>query len=197
MCVLFQVAALGCRASRPVSGIYSDPSIGTKQTQVIGDVYTSYSSKCQTHIATNQRLTEASPVPDYTAYQQVLSAFKRLIPIPTILEQEDSYRFDIQQMKKDIHRQGISVILASNPRNPTGQVIEGDDLKDLVQLSREHTTVILDEFYSWYMYPEREEDLGRTVSSAEYIEGQELSLPAECQLLIPARRRERGFGHHR
>ncbi|EJD53161.1 aminotransferase [Auricularia subglabra TFB-10046 SS5] len=119
---------------------------------VVGDVYCGYQ------------------VPDYTAYQQVLSAFKRLIPIPTILEQENRYRLDINQVKKDVHRQGLTVIVASNPRNPTGQAIEGDDLKELVSLSREHCTVILDEFYSWYLYPEKEEDFGKTLSSAEYIE---------------------------
>jgi len=53
-------------------------------------------------------------------------------------------------------------------------------------LGREGTTVILDEvsfhidcldivsqslqFYSWYIYPEHERDLGKAVSSAEYIE---------------------------
>lgn len=26
------------------------------------------------------------------------------------------------------------------------------------------------QFYSWYMYPEKEEDFGKSVSSAEYIE---------------------------
>lgn len=26
------------------------------------------------------------------------------------------------------------------------------------------------QFYSWYIYPEREEDLGKSVSSAAYIE---------------------------
>ena len=30
--------------------------------------------------------------------------------------------------------------------------------------------MILDEFYSWYMYPENEQDLGHCVSSASYIE---------------------------
>jgi len=40
----------------------------------------------------------------------------------------------------------------------------------LVGLSREGTTVILDEFYSWYIYPEKEKDFGHSVSSAEYIE---------------------------
>lgn len=64
---------------------------------------------------------------------------------------------------------GISVIVASNPRNPTGQVIKGEELKQLVQLGREGTTVILDEFYSWYQYdPELR---GKSVSAAEHIDG--------------------------
>lgn len=28
----------------------------------------------------------------------------------------------------------------------------------------------MDEFYSWYTYPEKEEDFGKCVSSAEYID---------------------------
>jgi len=30
--------------------------------------------------------------------------------------------------------------------------------------------VIMDEFYSWYIYPENEQDFGKSISSAEYIE---------------------------
>ncbi|TFK42466.1 pyridoxal phosphate-dependent transferase [Crucibulum laeve] len=110
---------------------------------VIGDVYTSYQ------------------IPDYTAYDQVLSAFKRLVPVPTAISK---YNLDIEQTKKDIRTQGLAVILASNPRNPTGQ------LKELVSLSREGTTVILDEFYSWYIYPEDESEYGQSVSSARYVD---------------------------
>ncbi|KAF6764025.1 aminotransferase [Ephemerocybe angulata] len=119
---------------------------------VIGDVYTSYQ------------------IPDYTAYDQVLSAFRRLVPVPTALDQKKKYGFDIEQAKRDIANQGIAVILASNPRNPTGQVIKGKELKDLVALSRDGTTVILDEFYSWYIYPENESEFGQSISSAKYIE---------------------------
>ncbi|KIJ17022.1 aspartate transaminase [Paxillus involutus ATCC 200175] len=119
---------------------------------VIGDVYCSYQ------------------IPDYTAYDQVLSAFKRLVPVPTALDPKDKYRLDIEQTKKDIRTQGLAVIIASNPRNPTGQMIAGKDLKELVSLSREGTTLILDEFYSWYIYPEHERDYGKSVSSAEYVE---------------------------
>ncbi|KLO19222.1 aminotransferase [Schizopora paradoxa] len=111
----------------------------------------------------------AYQIPDYTAYDQVLGAFKRLVPIPTVLDQENHYKMDIKQTKKDIRTQGLSVILASNPRNPTGQVIKGQELDELVALSRESTTLILDEFYSWYIYPEEGEEYGQSISSAEYI----------------------------
>ncbi|KDR81727.1 hypothetical protein GALMADRAFT_239893 [Galerina marginata CBS 339.88] len=119
---------------------------------VIGDVYTSYQ------------------VPDYTAYDQVLSAFKRLVPVPTALEHKDKYHLDVEQTRKDIRTQGLAVVLASNPRNPTGQVIKGNDLKEVVSLTKEGTTVILDEFYSWYIYPENSSDYGKSISSAAYVE---------------------------
>ncbi|KAI0372983.1 aminotransferase [Pilatotrama ljubarskyi] len=120
---------------------------------VVGDVYCSYQ------------------IPDYTAYDQVLSAFKRLVPVPTALDAENKYKLNVEQIKKDIRTQGLEVILASNPRNPTGQVIEGEELKTLVDIAREaSTTLILDEFYSWYMYPENNKEWGRSVSSAEYID---------------------------
>ena len=53
---------------------------------------------------------------------------------------------DLDQLRKDIRTQGLEVILMSNPRNPTGQVVQGEELKELVELSRESgTTLILDE----------------------------------------------------
>ncbi|EDR14348.1 arylformamidase, partial [Laccaria bicolor S238N-H82] len=118
---------------------------------VIGDVYTSYQ------------------IPDYTAYDQVLSAFKRLVPVPTAYVLDSSYIHSLIHVK-DIRNQGLAVILASNPRNPTGQVIKGHDLKELVSIGREGVTVILDEFYSWYIYPDNESDYGKSISSAKYIE---------------------------
>jgi aspartate/methionine/tyrosine aminotransferase len=86
------------------------------------------------------------------------------------LDPKNKYRLDIEQTKKDILTQGLAVVIASNPRNPTGQVIAGKELKELVSLSRENTTIILDEFYSWYIYPDSEKDIGKSVSSAEYVE---------------------------
>jgi aspartate/methionine/tyrosine aminotransferase len=119
---------------------------------VIGDVYTSYQ------------------VPDYTAYDQVFSAFKRLVPVPTALDPENLYGLDLKQVKKDIRTQGLAVLIASNPRNPTGQVIQGQELQELIALGREeHISLVLDEFYSWYIYHQNEEDVGQPVSSAAYV----------------------------
>lgn len=59
---------------------------------------------------------------------------------------QNKYRMDLDQLRKDIRTQGIEVVLASNPRNPTGQVVQKDELRELVELSRESsTTLILDE----------------------------------------------------
>ncbi|KAG8818548.1 hypothetical protein FRC17_010792 [Serendipita sp. 399] len=109
-------------------------------------------------------------VPDYTAYAQSLEVFRRLVPIPTALEAEKHYRLDISQVRRDIFNQGLSVLLASNPRNPTGQLIQGEELKELIGLSKSKTTLILDEFYSWYIYHDNPEDVGKSVSGAAYIE---------------------------
>ncbi|KAI9270863.1 pyridoxal phosphate-dependent transferase [Sporodiniella umbellata] len=107
-------------------------------------------------------------LPEYTAYEQMLSIFKRFVPIPTTLEEETRYHIDSQTLRKEISGRGLGVIVASNPRNPTGQVIQDTELQELVQIARDrHTTMIIDEFYSAYIY-DREE--GKTVSITEYVD---------------------------
>jgi len=119
---------------------------------VVGDVYVGYQ------------------VPEYTTYSEVLSVFKRLVPIPTALKAENGYKLDIDQIAKDIQNQGLSVVVASNPRNPTGQAVMGEELEKLVHLCKPHTTIILDEFYSWYVYPKEGEEYGKSLSAAAYVD---------------------------
>jgi aspartate/methionine/tyrosine aminotransferase len=53
-----------------------------------------------------------------------------------------------------------------------GQVVEGEDLKELVDIAKNRrTTLVMDEFYSAYIYSHPPEQNGRTVSIAEYVEG--------------------------
>ncbi|KAJ9121545.1 hypothetical protein QFC22_002164 [Naganishia vaughanmartiniae] len=119
---------------------------------VIGDCYTNYQ------------------IPEYTTYSEILSVFKNLVPVPTTLHASDQYKLHVDLLRKEMEDMSVSVIIASNPRNPTGQAIAGKDLENLVALSRERVTLVMDEFYSWYQYPDDPKDLGTSLSAAEYVE---------------------------
>jgi len=107
-------------------------------------------------------------LPEYTAYENCLGVFRNLTPIPTQLKASDHYKMSIDGLREEIRNRGLSTVVLSNPRNPTGQQIEGEELKRLVDTAVEmDVTIVLDEFYSWYQL---EGELGRAVSAAEFIE---------------------------
>lgn len=60
------------------------------------------------------------------------------------------------------------MILTSNPRNPTGQVIANPELAEIQNICRDRATLIMDEFYGGYNYTSDCD--GATVSSAANIE---------------------------
>lgn len=81
----------------------------------------------------------------------MLSLFKNIAPIPMPLAQEDHYHIHPDKIAEEIAR-GTSVILTSNPRNPTGHFISGDELSNIQDICRDRATLILDEFYGGYNY---------------------------------------------
>jgi aspartate/methionine/tyrosine aminotransferase len=92
-------------------------------------------------------------LPDYTAYEELLSIFKAFIPIPILLDPDLGYQAPLDMVKREIQGRGLKAMLLSNPANPTGQVIDGDRLAQWVQLARNYRcSLILDEFYSHYIY---------------------------------------------
>ncbi|KAJ3083748.1 hypothetical protein HDU99_006635 [Rhizoclosmatium hyalinum] len=104
------------------------------------------------------------------AYEALLTIFKRFVPIPTPLDKDTNYHITPRRLYKEIHDRGLGVVVASNPSNPTGQLIEGDELKEWVDIARTtKTTMVLDEFYSSYIYTHPDEP-GKSISSAEYID---------------------------
>jgi aspartate/methionine/tyrosine aminotransferase len=60
-------------------------------------------------------------ITDYTAYNEMLSLFKNIAAIPVPLGEADQYHMSPDKIAEEIAR-GTSVILTSNPRNPTGQM---------------------------------------------------------------------------
>ena len=65
---------------------------------------------------------------------------------------------------------GLSALLLSNPCNPTGKLLQGDELLRWVRLTRElDCALLIDEFYSHYIWSGRPRALP-VESAARYIE---------------------------
>ncbi|MCP5097228.1 MAG: pyridoxal phosphate-dependent aminotransferase [Chloroflexi bacterium] len=111
-------------------------------------------------------------LPDYTAYEELLSVFKAFIPIPILLDADLRYQAPLDTIKREVLGRGMRAVLASNPCNPTGQLIEGDKLQQWVQLARNYNfSLILDEFYSHYIYTGHPDNqIAKMVSAAAYVE---------------------------
>ncbi len=110
-------------------------------------------------------------IPDYTAYEELLTIFRAFIPIPTPLSPKQKYLFSIEQLRNEMMNHGLSAMLLSNPCNPTGHLVDGQRLKKWVNLAKELScTLIFDEFYSHYVYEASlSKDLS-IVSAAEFVE---------------------------
>src|SRR5262245_17943491 len=110
-------------------------------------------------------------IPDYTAYEELLSVFKAFSAIPILLDAESDYRIAPATLKKEILGLGLSALLVSNPCNPTGQLVEGEELRQWCGLAREcQCSLILDEFYSHYIYGGLPDGPSKMVSAAAFVE---------------------------
>ncbi|KAK4205766.1 pyridoxal phosphate-dependent transferase [Triangularia verruculosa] len=105
-------------------------------------------------------------IPDYTAYNEMLSLFKNFAAIPVPLSEEDGYHIHPDKIAEEIAR-GTSVIITSNPRNPTGLVVANPELAEIQDICRERATLVSDEFYSGYNYTSNCD--GTSISAAENV----------------------------
>jgi N-succinyldiaminopimelate aminotransferase len=109
-------------------------------------------------------------LPDYTAYEELLDIFKAFTAIPILLEGERGYAFSADELRREIRGRGLSAILLSNPCNPTGKLVDGEEMQRWVAAARElDCTLLLDEFYSHYVYCGRPGALP-VASAAQYVE---------------------------
>jgi hypothetical protein len=110
-------------------------------------------------------------IPDYTAYEELLSVFKAFTSIPILLRAEKGYKISPADLRDEILGRGLSALLVSNPCNPTGQHMEGAELAAWCELAREcQCSMIFDEFYSHYIYRGSEGSQPRMISAAEFVE---------------------------
>lgn len=110
-------------------------------------------------------------LPDYTAYEELLDLFRLFSPIPILLEPERGYDFSPRELEREILGRGLSALLMSNPCNPTGRVISGETLRSWVDISKRlECTLILDEFYTHYVWDGAADDAFKKATAAAYVE---------------------------
>ncbi|HZL20984.1 MAG TPA: pyridoxal phosphate-dependent aminotransferase [Polyangia bacterium] len=92
-------------------------------------------------------------LPDYTAYEELLDIFKAFTAIPILLEGDRGYAFTVDDLRREVHGRGLAALLLSNPCNPTGKLVQGDELASWVGVARElDCAMLFDEFYSHYIW---------------------------------------------
>lgn len=105
-------------------------------------------------------------VPDYTAYQDMLTNFDLAAPIPIPLDPQTGFSITPGQLEDEVVSRGMSALLTSNPCNPTGRTVQGQELAEWVRIARAHDcTLLLDEFYSHYVWTGH-----APVSAAAYVD---------------------------
>ena len=107
----------------------------------------------------------------------MLGLFKNFAAIPVPLSAADAYHIHADKIAEELAR-GTSVILTSNPRNPTGHQLSPEELARIQDICRDRATLIFDEFYTGYNY--RNGCDGSTISAASNV----IDVDADDVLLI-------------
>ena len=108
-------------------------------------------------------------LPDYAAYGDLLDHNSlRITPVPVAAGGSAG-------IVAGLASAGLPALLLSNPRNPTGEVISGDDLRTLVtSATAAGCALLVDEFYSHYIYGKDAagswQGAAEPVSAAAYVE---------------------------
>lgn len=110
-------------------------------------------------------------IPDYTAYEDLLCAFRRFEPILVASTVSTRFAMDPDELERRVCEEKLGALLLSNPCNPTGRVVSGDELHGWVDLARRRRcTLLLDEYYSHYIWKKTDRDGSGPVSAAAYVE---------------------------
>jgi hypothetical protein len=110
-------------------------------------------------------------LPDYAAYEDILDRNTPRIR-PIAVETADGVdAAGGEAIAKAVVDAGLGALLISNPRNPTGEVLAGDELRALLGGG---VALLMDEFYSHYIYvPDADgtfRGADRPVSAAEHVQ---------------------------
>ncbi len=111
-------------------------------------------------------------IPDYTAYQDLIDYHShRFTPVLLPAREEDGFAIPTSDFERAVRTLGLGAFVVSNPCNPTGNVIQGDELATYMRIGRAHDcTLIFDEFYSHFIYDPAGGPAAGPVSAAALVE---------------------------
>ena len=91
------------------------------------------------------------PNPGFPIYESVINfSGAKAVPIP--LREQLDFRLDVDELKSRVTKR-TRLIIINSPQNPTGGVLEEDDIRAIAELALEHNiTVLSDEVYDRIIY---------------------------------------------
>lgn len=109
--------------------------------------------------------------PDYTAYEDMLAYHAhRLTPVHLATDAAGAFKVSPSRFATAVRSQHLGAFLLSNPCNPTGQVLQGEELRQYVEIARDSgCALLLDEFYSHFIYDSSGGAAPGPVSAAAYV----------------------------
>lgn len=91
------------------------------------------------------------PNPGFPIYESMIN-FIGAKPVPIPLREELDFRLDIDELRSKITPH-TKLIIINSPQNPTGGVLELDDVRAIADIAREHDIIVLsDEVYEHIIY---------------------------------------------
>jgi aspartate/methionine/tyrosine aminotransferase len=122
-------------------------------------------------VASLGRINLGHFLPDYTAYEELLDIFRLVSPIPILLSREHHYAFTVADLRREVMGRGLGALLLSNPNNPMGKLVSGEEMAEWVAVARDtDCTLLLDEFYSHFVWRPGPGEPGPLVSAARWVE---------------------------
>jgi len=91
------------------------------------------------------------PNPGFPIYESVINfAGAKAVPVP--LREERDFRFDVNELR-DLITDRTSLIILNSPQNPTGGVLEAEDMRAIAEICVERDVPVLsDEVYEQILY---------------------------------------------
>lgn len=110
--------------------------------------------------------------PDYTAYEDLLASHAhRITPVQVPTYADQDFRVTPERFAQLIAQHRLGAHLVSNPCNPTGQLLENEELAAYVEIARKTNCVLLlDEFYSHFIYGSNGSPASQAVSAAAFVD---------------------------